>query len=51
MLVPYWAVYEVLEELLTHGANPASVDGAGMIRWGGSPSEGLSADWCCCTPP
>lgn len=34
MLVPYWAVYEVLEELLTHGANPASVDGAGMIRWG-----------------
>ena len=34
MLVPYWAVYEVLEELLTHCANPASVDGAGMIRWG-----------------
>ena len=34
MLVPYWAVYEVLEELLTHGANPASVDGAGMICWG-----------------
>ena len=34
MLVPYWAVYKVLEELLTHGANPASVDGAGMIRWG-----------------
>ena len=34
MLVPYWAVYEVLKELLTHGASPASVDGAGMIRWG-----------------
>lgn len=34
MLVPYWAVYEVLKELLTHGTSPASVDGAGMIRWG-----------------
>ena len=34
MLVPYWAVYEVLKELLTHGGNPAASDGAGMIRWG-----------------
>lgn len=34
MLVPYWAVYEVLKELLTHGTSPASVDEAGMIRWG-----------------
>ena len=23
MLVPYWAVYEVLKELLTHGGNPS----------------------------
>jgi ATP-binding cassette subfamily B protein len=34
MLVPYWAVYEVLKEMLTHGVSPASADGAGMIRWG-----------------
>ena len=34
MLVPYWAVYEVLKELLTHGGNPAASDGAVMIRWG-----------------
>ena len=34
MLVPYWAVYEILKELLTHGGNPAASDGAGMMRWG-----------------
>ena len=34
MLVPYWAVYEILKELLTHGGNPADSDGAAMIRWG-----------------
>ena len=34
MLVPYWAVYEVLKELLMHGGNPAASDGAVMIRWG-----------------
>lgn len=34
MLVPYWAVYEVLKELLTHGGNPVASDGDGMIRWG-----------------
>ena len=37
MLVPYWAywaIYEVLKELLTHGGNPAASDGAVMIRWG-----------------
>ncbi len=34
MLVPYWAVYEVLKELLTHGGNPATSDGETMIRWG-----------------
>ena len=34
MLVPYWAVYEILKELLTHGGNPVASDGDGMIRWG-----------------
>lgn len=34
MLVPYWAVYEVLKELLTHGGNPTASDGAVMTRWG-----------------
>ena len=28
MLVPYWAVYEILKELLSHGVNPAASDGA-----------------------
>ena len=23
MLVPYWAIYEILKELLSHGGNPA----------------------------
>lgn len=34
MLVPYWAVYEILKELLSHGGNPAASDGADMMRWG-----------------
>ena len=34
MLVPYWAVYEILKELLSHGVNPAASDGAEMMRWG-----------------
>ena len=34
MLVPYWAVYEVLKELLTHGGSPVSVNGTDMISWG-----------------
>ena len=34
MLVPYWAVYEILKELLSHGANPAASDGTYMMRWG-----------------
>ena len=34
MLVPYWAVYEILKELLSHGVNPAASDGANMMRWG-----------------
>ena len=42
MLVPYWAVYEVLKELLTHGGNPADSDGAAMIRWGWIAFGGLA---------
>ena len=34
MLVPYWAVYGVLKELLTHGGDPVSANGANMIHWG-----------------
>lgn len=34
MLVPYWAVYEVLKQLLSHGVNPAVSDGTCMMRWG-----------------
>ena len=34
ILVPYWAVYEILKELLSHGVNPAASDGAEMMRWG-----------------
>ena len=41
MLVPYWAVYEVLKELLTHGSTPAS-DGTGIIRWGWIALGGLA---------
>ena len=42
MLVPYWAVYEILKELLTHGGSPASADGAGMVRWGWTALGGLA---------
>ena len=31
MLVPYWAVYEILKELLSHGVNPAASDGTYMM--------------------
>ena len=42
MLVPYWAVYEILKELLTHGGNPADSDVAAMIRWGWIAFGGLA---------
>ena len=42
MLVPYWAVYEVLAELLAHGGHPAEADGAGMVRWGWIAFGGLA---------
>ena len=50
MLVPYWAVYEVLKELLLHGSNPVLANGTEMIRWGWIALD-LSADWFCCTLP
>lgn len=34
MLVPYWAVYEILKQLLSHGVNPAVSGGTCMMRWG-----------------
>ena len=34
MLVPYWAVYEILKELSLHGGNPVASDGTGMMHWG-----------------
>lgn len=41
MLVPYWAVYEILRELLEHGGSPASADGAAMAHWGWTALGGL----------
>lgn len=34
MLVPYWAVYEILKELLSNGSNLSALDGTDMMRWG-----------------
>lgn len=34
MLVPYWSVYEILNELLHNGGDWNRVDGALLIRWG-----------------
>ena len=34
MLVPYWAVYEILKELLSHGSNLPASDGTGITYWG-----------------
>ena len=41
MLVPYWAVYEILKELLSHSVNPAASNGADMMRWGWTAFGGL----------
>ena len=32
MLVPYWAVYEILKELLSNGSNLSALDGTDMMR-------------------
>lgn len=42
MLVPYWAVYEILRELLEHGCEPTGADGAGIARWGWIALAGLA---------
>ena len=42
MLVPYWAVYEILKGLLTHGGATAPEYGAEMIRWGWIAFGGLA---------
>ena len=42
MLVPYWAVYEILKVLLTHGGATAPEFGAEMIRWGWIAFGGLA---------
>ena len=41
MLVPYWAIYEILKELLSHGGNPPGADGEAVIRWGWTAFGGL----------
>lgn len=41
MLVPYWAVYEILLELLEHGVTPTSADGVTMEHWGWTALGGL----------
>ena len=43
MLIPYWSVYEILSELMTHGGDVSAVDGAGMIHWGWTAFGGLVA--------
>lgn len=43
MLVPYWSVYKVLNELLRHAGDLPSVDGAMLIRWGWIAFAGLAA--------
>ena len=51
MLVPYWAIYEILKELLSHGGNPPGADGEAVIRWDGRHSADWLADWYCCMLP
>ncbi|MCI1648085.1 MAG: ABC transporter ATP-binding protein/permease [Bacteroides sp.] len=34
MLIPYWSVYNVLNELLRHGNNMDNINGAYLIHWG-----------------
>lgn len=34
MLVPYWSVYQVLQELLMSASNPNQLDSELLIRWG-----------------
>lgn len=41
MLIPYWSVYRVLQELLEHGKNPAQIDSGLLIHWGWTAFFGL----------
>lgn len=41
MLVPYWAVYRILNELLENAGTPGSTDSALLIRWGWTAFLGL----------
>ena len=34
MLIPYWAIYRILYELLNHSRELSSIDETNMIRWG-----------------
>ncbi|EXZ83208.1 ABC transporter family protein [Bacteroides fragilis str. B1 (UDC16-1)] len=34
MLIPYWAIYRILYELLNHSRALSSIDETNMIRWG-----------------
>lgn len=34
MLVPYWSIYRVLQELLLHAGDLANIDSSVLIRWG-----------------
>lgn len=43
MLVPYWAVYGVMCELLTHAADLTRVDGALLVAYGWKAFAGLAA--------
>ncbi len=41
MLIPYWSVYNVLNELLRHGNNMDNINGAYLIHWGWIAFAGL----------
>lgn len=41
MLVPYWAVYRILNELLENAGTPGSTDSALLVRWGWTAFLGL----------
>lgn len=43
MLVPYWAVYEILNELLSHGGNAAAADATKLTAWGWTAFGALAA--------
>ena len=40
-LVPFWAIYEILKELLIHAANLSAIGSVFMVRWGWLAFAGL----------